>query len=91
MYCFFKSFIVGLFIQSIVLTITLLTGIGDGIVYLFYALPYILLFPLKQGEKKEISIFVMAILPSVIYAMVFALTVCVIKGFRNSADKKKLL
>lgn len=91
MYCFFKSFIVGLFIQSIVLTITLLTGIGDGIVYLFYALPYILLFPLKQGEKKEISIFVMAILPSVIYAMVFALTVCVIKGVRNSADKKKLL
>ena len=82
MYCFFKYFIIALVAQSMLLSLLISTGIGNSIVYLFYAIPYILLFPRNEANKIEISILFMAIIPSIIYAILFGLGVCLICKLR---------
>jgi hypothetical protein len=76
MYCFFKFFIVAVILQIAMLTIVLSTGIGDGIVYVFYAVPYILLFPGDETNKVEISIFTISLLPLLFYAFLFGVCGC---------------
>jgi predicted membrane channel-forming protein YqfA (hemolysin III family) len=64
------------------LTFTFLTGIGDGIVYLFYAIPFMLLFPGDETKKVEISIFTMSTLPLLIYSILFSLSACSVYKFK---------
>jgi hypothetical protein len=82
MYCFFKFFIIGIVFQFGMLTFTFLTGIGDGIVYLFYAIPFMLLFPGDETKKVEISIFTMSTLPLLIYSILFSLSACSVYKFK---------
>ena len=86
MYCFFKFFIAAVVLQIGLLMLMLSTGIGDGIVYIFYAVPFILLFPGDETNKVEISIFTISLLPLLIYAILFGLGACLLYKLKEKAS-----
>ena len=74
---FLKVFFVILLIQLIFIAQMLFTGMGDGVVYFVYGLPFMLLesvikLPKQAGDENSIFPLIALCMPSVLYAIVIA-------------------
>jgi len=54
----------------------------------FYIMPFIILFPNKGAEKKEISTFFLFGLPMIFYSIITALRICLFSRFKNKRMDK---
>ena len=95
---FLKTFVVVSLVQAILILFITTTEISVGgiALYYFYILPFILssalLFPRPPGTKTEVSIFLMAAGPAVIYSLLAALgylLVQTIKGQLRGGTEKE--
>lgn len=79
---FFKYFSIGLVVQIVVVTTTVLLGLGD-LILMPYWIPYEILGAIitlpKQIDEGMISLIILLCLPAIIYAIIFGLVMCAIK------------
>lgn len=93
MSCFIKYFLIGIVIQAAFLVMTFtfpvdfIRSIGGVVTYILYAGPYILIYPLHQ-TKLEISIYILALIPIIIYSIIIGLAVCLARKIKNNENKK---
>jgi hypothetical protein len=85
MKCFLKLCVLALIAQAVLLALFNWTAIGDGVVYLFYAIPtiFLLLPRVPPGEKREVSTLILVIGPMIIYTILFGIIGCLIKKGLN--------
>ena len=88
---FLKYFAIGMVIQLLFAGFVFLTvqvfgsAIGDGILFLFYALPWMIVLSGQPKDQQEISTFFLitgSLIPATVYATIFSVGACLIAGVR---------
>jgi hypothetical protein len=74
---FLSTFLIAFLIQAVFLLIALATGLGDGVVYLIYAAPYILVDAIfvrlpKQVGDGFLTLYFLLCIPAAAYSAAYA-------------------
>ncbi len=80
-----KVFLYALAVQALFLLIALSTGLGDGIVYIVYGIPFFILDSIVTLPKHDAGNFIAAFglfcLPAALYSAIFAIGWRLLKHF----------